>query len=131
MYFELSRHVDMIQEQFKPQELSSLMWALAKLNTSPDERLINVIMCRAVTLAGQFTAQEVANLMWALAILDIEPTLHLVEGMHSRAINLVANGGGFKAQEICNLVWALACLGLQHKFQFSAVMSVDGLRSLV
>ena len=131
MNFELSRHIDMIQEQLKPQEVSCLMWALAKLNTYPDERLQNAMMCWAVTLAGQFTAQEVANLMWALAILDIEPTLQLVEGMHRCSINLVANGEGFKAQEICNLLWALACLGLQHKVQFSAVMNVDCLRSLV
>ncbi|KAJ1466839.1 hypothetical protein T484DRAFT_1860543 [Baffinella frigidus] len=60
--------------EFKPQEITTLMWALAKIGVDqPDAGLLEAMQDRAKVRVGDFKPQEIANLMWALAVMGITP----------------------------------------------------------
>ena len=61
---------------FKPQEISSLLWALAKLvdngrfqldQSGLASQAVTALLPQVVTPPGPFKLQEISNLLWALA----------------------------------------------------------------
>jgi hypothetical protein len=102
--------------KFKPQEISSFMWALARLRIFPGENLMEEMNKQAVVVSGTFKSQEVANFLWGLATMNIEPKSQLIEAILVRSAAIIEE---FKLQEVCNVLWSLNCLGIQHKDHFS------------
>jgi hypothetical protein len=105
----MSRQAVATAENFKPRNVTIVMWALATLGVQVDAYLAAVLSARAISLAGEFKPQEVANLMWALATLGIEPESGLVKAMSNQAVSIA---GEFTPQNVANLLWALAVLSV-------------------
>ena len=81
---------------FKPQGISNLMWALAKLVENGRLQMdqgglvshaVTALLPQVVALRDRFTPQEISNLLWALAKLVENGLLHLdQDGLASQAI---------------------------------------------
>jgi hypothetical protein len=97
-------------EDFNPQDVSKLFYALATMGVKPDVVLLEAMQKRVIATAGDFTPQHVANLVWALAKMGVKPEPGLLEAMQERAI---ATAGGFTPRASTNLVWALATMGVK------------------
>ncbi|WP_163387952.1 DUF1601 domain-containing protein, partial [Endozoicomonas acroporae] len=101
------------------QEIANLLWAMAKLVDSGQERTPGLNAAVAALLPhvnaqkDQFIPQHIANLLWAMAKLvdnGQERTPGLNEAV-ARLLPLVnAQKAHFKPQEIANLLWAMAKL---------------------
>eukprot|EP00887_Chlorella_sp_A99_P006564 scaffold3.g6564.t1 len=91
--------------QFKPQELSNLLWALATMGHYPGDTTVARISEAAVACAERMKAQEVANTCWAWATLRFFPGAAALEAM----LAACWHGGveRFKSQDIGNALWAL------------------------
>ena len=122
------------QTGFKPQEITNLLWALAKLvengllqldQGSLANRAVTALLPQMVQVASHqpgFKPQEIANLLWALAKLVENGLLKLDQGdLANGAVTallpqvvqvaqVASHQAGFKPQEIANLLWALAKL---------------------
>ena len=109
-----------VSEEFKPQELSNLMWALAKLDITPGAELHMAISRRAVATAMHFNPQNVTNMLWSLATLGIQPEPELMSALSRRAKKTV---GEFTPQGVANMAWALAKLGIEPEAELiSAIL---------
>ena len=110
---------------FNAQEISNLLWALAKLVENGRLQLdqdglasqtVTSLLPKVVTPPGPFKPQEISNLLWALAKLVENELLQLDQGgLASQTVTsllpkVVTPPGPFKPQEISNLLWALAKL---------------------
>eukprot|EP01127_Copromyxa_protea_P019813 TRINITY_DN6510_c0_g1_i1.p1 TRINITY_DN6510_c0_g1~~TRINITY_DN6510_c0_g1_i1.p1 ORF type:complete len:858 (-),score=206.22 TRINITY_DN6510_c0_g1_i1:287-2602(-) len=101
---------------FKPQELSNLLWALAKLeggkeaSSSPEHevfgRKIDGILFYVIQSIDEFTPQGIANTWWSLATLSHHRD-HIVEGLMPSLRRRLPH---LNAQEISNIFWSLAKL---------------------
>jgi hypothetical protein len=94
--------------EFKPQEVSNVLWALATMGERADRGLLEAMQRRATATAGGFKPQDVANVLWALATMGERADRGLLEAIHRRA---TATAGEFKPQGIANVLWALATMG--------------------
>ena len=113
--------VDRIRiEILTSQDISNLMWSLAKIRINMDRRLADDVSKRSVVTAGQFKPQGVANLMWAFATLGMEPGEELAGAMSRRA---VATAGQFTPQNVANLMWAFAVLSFEPGLDLALVFS--------
>lgn len=100
---------------FKPQELSNLLWATAKLKVGEqngdDEGfdispILNQISNLVVQTISEFTPQGISNTCWSLANLSYyheEVIETLISTIQSRRTE-------FNAQEMSNILWAFAKL---------------------
>ena len=110
---------------FNAQEISNLLWALAKLVENELLQLdqgglasqtVTSLLPKVVTPPGPFKPQEISNLLWALAKLIENELLQLNQGgLASQTVTsllpkVVTPPEPFKPQEISNLLWALAKL---------------------
>ena len=124
------------KDQFKPQEVSNLVWALAKqvdnglkLEQTPKlkEALAAALLYQMTTKAkskeekDHFKPQEVANLLWAVAKLvdnglKLEQIPKLKEALAALLYQVTTKAKSkeekdhFKPQEVANLLWAVAKL---------------------
>ena len=60
-----------MSNQFKPQDVVNLTWALATLGEEPGGKLLSAMSRRVAATAGEFKPQALANLMRALAALNV------------------------------------------------------------
>ena len=86
----------------KPQEISSIAWALVKLNAS-SKPVMHILVAHSHNLIVKFNPQNVTNLCWALAMenladCDLWPCLRSFVGRLKE----------FKSQELSNLCWSFA-----------------------
>ncbi|WP_422491620.1 RAP domain-containing protein, partial [Endozoicomonas sp. ALE010] len=104
---------------YKPQEISNLLWAMAKLVDSGLERTPGLNKAVAVLLPqvnaqkANYKPQEISNLLWAMAKLvdnGQEQTSGLKEAVARLLLHVNAQKANFKPQEITNLLWAMAKL---------------------
>jgi hypothetical protein len=65
----MQRRATAMAGEFKPQEVSNLLWALATMAERADRGLLEAMQRRATATAGKFTPQGVSNLLWALVVL--------------------------------------------------------------
>ncbi|WBA85089.1 RAP domain-containing protein [Endozoicomonas sp. GU-1] len=123
------------QDHFKPQDLTNLLWALAKLvdnglalRKAPKLKesvaaLLPLVKTKAESTAekDRLKPQEVANLLWALAKLvdnglELEKTATLKEAMAALLLDVKTKAESkeekdlFIPQHIANLLWAVATL---------------------
>ncbi|MBO9483748.1 RAP domain-containing protein [Salinisphaera sp. G21_0] len=103
----------------RAQEIANLLWAMAKLVDSGQERIpglneaVAALLPHMNTQKDQFIPQHIANLLWAMAKLvdnGQEQTPELNEAVARLLANVNAQKGNFKPQEITNLLWAMAKL---------------------
>ncbi|WP_422449591.1 MULTISPECIES: DUF1601 domain-containing protein [unclassified Endozoicomonas] len=124
------------KDHFKPQEVTNLLWALAKLvdnglklDKMPKlKEAVTALLPHVKTKAeskkekDHFKPQEVANLLWALAKLvgsglELEKTAKLKEALVTLLYNVKTKAESkeershFNTQGTINLLWALAKLG--------------------
>jgi len=99
-------HADYI-EDFKPQEVSLVLWSLGKLGVkSGCEAFVNRMMKIAEKCAQNMTCQGLSNVIGGLANLQVTPTreiLNIIE-KHVRS---------FKIQELTNVTMSLAKLDIE------------------
>ncbi|MBO9495545.1 DUF1601 domain-containing protein [Thalassotalea sp. G20_0] len=101
------------------QGIANLMWAMAKLVDSGQNRIpklkdaVAVLLPHVSAQKKQFIPQGIANLLWAMAkLVDIgqERTPELNETVSTLLPSVNAQKTEFKPQEINNLLWAMAKL---------------------
>ncbi|MBO9484288.1 RAP domain-containing protein [Salinisphaera sp. G21_0] len=121
--------------QFQPQEVSTLLWALAKLVDNGLElehtptlkevvaRLLPYVKTKAESKEKKdcFSNQDIVNLLWAVAKLlhnglELERTPKLKETVAALLLNVTTKAESeekdhFNTQGTANLLWALAKLG--------------------
>ena len=78
---------DLLRDQFKPQEIANLLWALAKLVDNgrlqlgimdgPASQAVTALLPQVESHQSDFNSQGVSNLLWALAKLVDNGRLHL------------------------------------------------------
>ncbi|MGI2029676.1 RAP domain-containing protein [Endozoicomonas acroporae] len=124
------------KSQFQPQEVSNLLWALAKLvdnglalerTPTLKEVVVRLLLPHVKTNAESkenkdcFCNQDIVNLLWAVAKLvhnglELERTPKLKEVVAALLIHVTTKAGSiaekdqFSSQNIANLLWALAKL---------------------
>ncbi|MBO9484719.1 RAP domain-containing protein, partial [Salinisphaera sp. G21_0] len=112
-------HVIAQKADFKPQEITSLLWAMAKLGGDGQERTpglneaVAVLLPHVKAQKQQFNAQCIANLLWAMAkVTDNghERTPEFIETLVALLPHVLAQKANFKPLEVANLLWAMAKL---------------------
>ncbi|KAL4458727.1 hypothetical protein ABPG75_013592 [Micractinium tetrahymenae] len=94
--------------QFKPQELSNLLWAMATMGFYPGASTVDAITRAAGSAADRMKPQEIANTCWAWATMRHFPGAATMDTMLAHAD---AQLDRFKSQELGMLCWAVAKLG--------------------
>ena len=129
---------------FNSQNVSNLLWALAKLVENGRLQLdqgflasqaVTALLPQVVISPGSFNSQNVSNLLWSLVKLVENGRLHLdQDSLASQAVmallpQVVAPPGPFNPQQISNLLWALAALGdgvsLNEVVNILGMMDID------
>ena len=110
---------------FNAQEISNLLWALAKLvengllqldQDGLASQMVTALLPKVQSHQDDFTSQGVSNLLWALAKLVENRLLQLdQDGLAIQAVmallpQVQSHQDGFISQGISNLLWALAKL---------------------
>ncbi|WP_163370439.1 RAP domain-containing protein, partial [Endozoicomonas acroporae] len=104
---------------FKTQEITNLLWALAKLEDNGQEQIpglneaVAVLLPYVNALKDQLIPQHIANLLWAMAKLvnsRQERTPDLNEAVAALLPYVNAQKEQFIPQAIANLLWAMAKL---------------------
>jgi hypothetical protein len=62
-----------VVDEFNPQGLANVLWALASLNHQPHEHALATLSRGVGRLAPRFNAQNLANVVWAYATLQRVP----------------------------------------------------------
>ena len=104
---------------FNPQEVSNVLWAMAKMGERVDRGLLEALQRRATVSAGEYKPQNVANVLWALATMGERADRGLLEAMQGRAMATAWEG---TPQHIANMLWALATMGEKADREFLEVM---------
>lgn len=108
-----ARHLN----EFKPYELSNLLWAYAKLSLSPSDLLANVTARLLRRREGEFKVQCLSTIVWSFATLKRRNLVVFA----SIAKELSAHAQELKPQEISNTLWAFAKSRCAHAELFSAL----------
>jgi len=102
--------------QFKPQELSNLVWSFAKVSL-PAKELFESVARTSMCKIGCFSFQNLSNLAWAFATTGICDTV-LFERIATQSD---AGITGFSSQELSNIAWAFATLEVRHDVLLQAI----------
>jgi hypothetical protein len=122
LWLKLMQRSLRLSREFKPQGLSSLLWALATVGVPPDPALVQALSSEAVSKARDFKPLQIVKVMWALATSGVSPDPALVQAMSSEA---VAKAKKFIAQDIANLMWALGTSGVSPNPALVKAMSSE------
>lgn len=76
-------------DQFAPQHVSVLLWAYAKLDTSPGFNLLSGAAGAASAAMVRFNPQNMANTLWAYATLGHYPGAALLDAAAERQLALI------------------------------------------
>jgi len=100
--------VQLEADAFEPQHLSTMAWALAKLECKP-VRLLERIEQQSIPRLDAMNTQNVANLLWGLSKLNYQPTALLPP----LSAVLVAPGAldSAKPVEVADIAFALGLIG--------------------
>lgn len=98
---------------FKSQELSNVLWAIAKLRSSESSgesddisQLLDAIAYAVINVISEFTPQGLSNTCWSFATLS-----HLNEEvMEALKTEIRPRLADFNAQELSNVLWSFAKL---------------------
>ena len=78
--------------EFAPQHVSVLLWAYAKLDTSPGPGLLSGAAAAALAAMPRFNPQNMANTLWAYATLGHYPGTPLLDAAAQRQLVLMPVG---------------------------------------
>lgn len=100
--------------EYNPQNLSNLIWSLAKLGVKSEAQissLSNIIAFRMENQIASLKARDISNTMWAFATIGIYP---------KRIITLLAKAGrknlsSFNSQELLKFLWSVEKCGVIDK----------------
>ena len=104
----MQRRATAVQEEFIPQSVANVLWALATMGAKADPRLLEAMQRCATAQAGKFKPQNVANLLWALATMGERADRALLEAMQTQA---TATAWEFIPQAVADVLWAFATMG--------------------
>lgn len=108
LMMELLKEAQPMLGQFKPQELSNFLWAMATMGFYPGTGTVDAVTRAAATACGRMKPQELANTVWAWATMRHFPGVAAMEHLLGCA---EAQLDRFKSQELGMLGWAAAKLG--------------------
>ncbi|KAL4426696.1 hypothetical protein ABPG77_004752 [Micractinium sp. CCAP 211/92] len=108
LMMELTSEAVPMLAQFKPQELSNLLWAMATMAFYPGASTVDSISRAAGAAAERMKPQEIANTCWAWATMRHFPGAATLDAVLAHA---EAQLDRFKSQELGMLTWAVAKLG--------------------
>ncbi|WP_163373152.1 RAP domain-containing protein, partial [Endozoicomonas acroporae] len=112
-------HVNAQKDQFIPQHIANLLWAMAKLVDNGQEQTpelneaVAALLPRVNAQKDQFNPQDIANLLWAMAKLvdnGQEQTPELNKAVAVLLPHVNAQKANFTPQAITNLLCAMAKL---------------------
>ncbi|WP_422468578.1 DUF1601 domain-containing protein [Endozoicomonas sp. ALC013] len=112
-------HVNVQKDQFIPQAIANLLWAMAKLvdnglEPTPEfKEAVAALLHLVNAQKDQFNAQDIANLLWAMAKLvdnGYEQTPECNEAVAALLTCVIVQKANFNPQAITNLLWAMAKL---------------------
>ncbi|WP_422449608.1 MULTISPECIES: DUF1601 domain-containing protein [unclassified Endozoicomonas] len=107
------------KDQFKPQEVANIMWALAKLGDNGLEKTAKLKEIMTVLLYNvknkvesteekdHFKPQEVTNLLWVLAKLGEAIELNLVKSTFDSLVERVSESSQFYHQGVLMSLWGV------------------------
>ncbi len=97
-----------LPEGGQPRELSSALWAIAKLGLGGCSAIVRDLaaMVGTVMPLRSFSSQDICNILWALATIGTRDP-RLVDALLSEAERKLRD---FNSQDLANTVWALAKL---------------------
>jgi hypothetical protein len=115
-------------QDFSPQEIADMAWALAKLRFCHKELLLALAQ-EAIKKNADLAPQDIAHTVWAFATLGIKNE-KLFSVLSHAAIEKMA---GFNSQNIANCAWAFAILGIRntHLFDLLAKQTIDQIESFM
>lgn len=104
----------LIHGAFTTQEMSMMMWGLAKLKLPMDQRPCSQWLhqfCRAaLSKADSFKPQELSTVVWAIATMQLQPAKQWVQAWLVACSNNIQH---FSPYDLSQTVWALATMGHQ------------------
>lgn len=102
---------------FKPQEVSMLMWAYAKSGSAAcSGPLFDALGRQVVNRAELFKPQELASTLWACATAGVRPRTLLMT-VEQECVDKLPY---FKPMELANVLWSFASLGQRANDLFDA-----------
>jgi len=107
------------ENAFESQHLSTMVWALARLECKP-VRLLEQIEEQSIPMLGEMNAQNCANLAWGFSKLGYQPT-QLLPALTSylSTSDVLANA---KSVEVADTAFALGMLGKSGEYDELLVM---------
>eukprot|EP00929_Paragymnodinium_shiwhaense_P018247 TRINITY_DN12847_c0_g4_i1.p1 TRINITY_DN12847_c0_g4~~TRINITY_DN12847_c0_g4_i1.p1 ORF type:complete len:1172 (+),score=175.39 TRINITY_DN12847_c0_g4_i1:62-3517(+) len=109
---------------FKPEELSMVAVALAKLSTSDEEGIYETIADVAIRIGAELQAQEVANIAWAFASAKV---VHRPL-QNALATRFLVGTQMFAPQELANVAWSFATLLQANMHVFRTILATSSPR---
>ena len=112
---------DLFLAEFKPMEVSSILWSIATVGHIPDNNILNRICVRYLLRVphSEFTSQGIANTIWSLSQLGFfyEPLLESVGNYILDDVVLLS----FKDQELSSVINSFHAAGYVHKGLFTRI----------
>jgi len=102
-----SAHAEKGAQDFNAQEVSNVLWALAKMEIGAPAQLLEAMETRALATAALWDPQGVANLFWAFAKMERTPSAALLAAMGRQAVSTVR---AFTPQGVSSFMWSLGSL---------------------
>ena len=116
MWNELERAALQRAMEFKPQELTNILWAFATAAV-PAPQLFDAFAALAAEGASTFNAQDLANAAWSFATAGVEAP-RLFDSICAEAAPRLSE---FTAQNLANTAWAFATAGHAASTLFHAI----------
>lgn len=104
-----------VQTTAGPREISSMLWAVAKVGLHPGPDWLEAFLQAAAPQVQQMNAQDVGLLVWSLARFKHAPDQQWQQQLLATTQQKMNR---FDAQGLCNMLWGLAVLGIQPSRQW-------------
>jgi len=75
-------------EEFNPQDVANVLWALAVMGEKVDRGLLDAMQGRATATAGDFAPHAIANVLWALAVMGEGGSHVLIDRLAARVFEV-------------------------------------------
>ena len=115
---EILKEAELKRKEFKPQNVSNTIWALATLNYHGASTFINLLLRESETKLRDFDPQELSNTIWALATLNYKDGYSFIKLMLREAETRLRD---FDCLDLSNFIWALATLGISDESPFTVM----------
>jgi hypothetical protein len=108
----MKRSINTIHE-FRPKEVSVLMWALATMDVEPVVALFEAMSMRTLTMAKELPLVDFTNIMWAFGKFGVNPVLRptwdVISAMLRRALVIMPKLGRHDISTLMSTLMTLRC----------------------